>query len=106
MGEENLFRLRPLGLTLLAGLAVLLLGLYGSYLLFGRPDLPAPYESGRESERARITSIDGTPVRQAADLEFFLWSKPIGGVVSLEILDGDGRAVSERDILTAGSIGA
>jgi hypothetical protein len=91
MGEGRPFHLRSQGSVLFAGLAVLLLGLYGSYLLFGRPDLSSPFDSGHERERAQITSIDGTPVRQASDLEFFLWSKPIGGAVSLEFTGGDGR---------------
>jgi signal transduction histidine kinase len=86
--------IKPVWLTLGSGLAILLVGLYGSWQFFARRDLPPPYDDRHPLDRARIAAVDGAPIETPRDIQFALWRASIGRPVSLEVREKDGTVSS------------
>ena len=94
MGEIQPSALRPVTRILLSGFVIVLAGLYGFFLLSGRPDLAEPYDDEHPANRARITSMDGASLESASDIEFFLWNKSVGQSASMEVREDGGKTAS------------
>ena len=93
--------IKPVWLTLGSGLVILLVGLYGAFLLSGRPDLPPPYSDQHPLDRARVAAMDGEAVKFPGDIDFFLWRKSVGQPVKLEVRGDDGQLSSVSGLIAA-----
>lgn len=72
--------------SLLGGLAVLAVCVYGFLLLRDRPALPAV------GAGLRITSVDGIPIAAPRDIGYALWKKTIGETAEVTVRDKDGKS--------------